>query len=200
MVQKVLKQTVEHKRTKSFKRFQSDQFKRIQTTWRKPKGIDNPLRRHYRGRGPMPNIGYGTDKRTRFYDRSGFIRYVVNNAKELEVLLMHNHKYQAVIGQSVGARKRVKLLERARELDIKVANARGKLKTEVPLGRGFVFLWELLNQKNQTRPFERLLKFDFPRGIMFARLFRDPALTYKNTTLFFFGRGAPAIFLEFTIN
>ncbi|KAL0487070.1 ribosomal protein L32 [Acrasis kona] len=130
MVKKVLKTPVVHKRTKPFKRFQAHQFKRIQTTWRRPKGIDNPLRRHYRGRGPMPSIGFGTDKRTRYHDKNGFIRYVVNNSQELEVLLMHNHKYQAVIGQSVGARKRIKLLERARELDIKVVNARGKLKTE----------------------------------------------------------------------
>jgi large subunit ribosomal protein L32e len=78
----------------------------------------------------MPNIGYGTNKKTRFFDRNGFVRYVVNNEAELEVLLMHNHKYQAVIAQSVGARKRIKLLERARELDIRVVNARGKLKTE----------------------------------------------------------------------
>jgi len=129
-VQKALQSRPEHKRTKGFKRFQSDQFKRIATSWRKPKGIDNPLRRHYRGRGPMPNIGYGTNKKTRFYDSNGFVRYVVNNEAELEVLLMHNHKYQAVIGQAVGARKRIKLLERARELDIRVVNARGKLKTE----------------------------------------------------------------------
>jgi large subunit ribosomal protein L32e len=78
----------------------------------------------------MPNVGYGTPKKTRFYDKNGFIRYVVNNKAELEVLLMHNHKYQAVIGQSVGAKKRITLLERAKELDIRVVNPRGKLKTE----------------------------------------------------------------------
>lgn len=38
----------------------------------------------------MPNIGYGSDKKTRHYLPNGFKKFVVHNAKELEVLMMHN--------------------------------------------------------------------------------------------------------------
>ena len=38
----------------------------------------------------MPNIGYGSDKKTRHYLPNGFKKFVVNNVKELELLMMHN--------------------------------------------------------------------------------------------------------------
>ncbi|PSS04876.1 60S ribosomal protein like [Actinidia chinensis var. chinensis] len=37
----------------------------------------------------MPNIGYGSDK-TQHYLPNGYEKFVVNNVKELEVLMMHN--------------------------------------------------------------------------------------------------------------
>lgn len=38
----------------------------------------------------MPNIGYGSDKKTRHYLPNGFKKFVVHNVKELELLMMHN--------------------------------------------------------------------------------------------------------------
>ena len=46
----------------------------------------------------MPNIGYGSNKKTRDLLPNGFYKFVVNNAAELEMLLMHNRKYCAEIG------------------------------------------------------------------------------------------------------
>ena len=40
----------------------------------------------------MPNIGYGTDKKTRHYLPNGFKKFVVHNVKELELLMMHNRQ------------------------------------------------------------------------------------------------------------
>jgi large subunit ribosomal protein L32e len=78
----------------------------------------------------MPNIGYGTDKKTKFMDRDGFIRQLVQNVADLEALMMHNDKYKALIGHSVGGKKRRDIVLRAKELDIKVVNRRARLKTE----------------------------------------------------------------------
>lgn len=38
----------------------------LQESWRRPKGIDSRVRRKFKGCGViMPNIGYGTNKKTR---------------------------------------------------------------------------------------------------------------------------------------
>ncbi|KAM2949616.1 hypothetical protein FF1_036489 [Malus domestica] len=59
-------------------------------SWRRPKGIDSRVRRKFKGRVLMPNIGYGSDKKTRHYLSNHFKKFVVSNVKELELLMMHN--------------------------------------------------------------------------------------------------------------
>lgn len=51
------------KRTKRFARHQSDRFKRVDESWRKPKGIDSCVRRRFKSKPPMPKIGYGSNKK-----------------------------------------------------------------------------------------------------------------------------------------
>ncbi|KAL6967054.1 hypothetical protein U1Q18_032853 [Sarracenia purpurea var. burkii] len=58
--------------------------------WRRPKGIDSSVRRKFKGCTLMPNIGYGSNKKTRHYLPNGFKKFLVRNVKELEVLMMHN--------------------------------------------------------------------------------------------------------------
>ena len=38
----------------------------------------------------MPNIGYGSNAKTRHTLPNGFLKYTVNNVKDLELLMMHN--------------------------------------------------------------------------------------------------------------
>jgi len=118
------------KSLKKIARYHSWRYDRVDASWRRPRGIDNPLRRHYRGRGAMPNIGYGSDKKTKFMDRDGFIRHLVHNVQDLEALMMHNNKYKAVIGHAVGGKTRKDIISRANELNIRVTNGRARLKTE----------------------------------------------------------------------
>ncbi|KAK8797581.1 hypothetical protein WA158_005927 [Blastocystis sp. Blastoise] len=92
--------------------------------WRKPKGIDCRARRRFRGATPMPRIGYGSNKLTRHMLPNGLRKYVINNVRDLELLMMHNRTYCAEIAHSVSARKRVEIVKRAEELSITVTNAK----------------------------------------------------------------------------
>ncbi|KAI0307826.1 60S ribosomal protein L32 [Multifurca ochricompacta] len=103
------------KRTKPFKRHQSDRYKSVKEAWRKPKGIDNRVRRRFKGQLPMPKW---------------LKKFLVNNVRELELLLMHNKSYAAEIAHSVSSRNRVVILERAKALGLKVTNPAARLRSE----------------------------------------------------------------------
>ncbi|CAF1655885.1 unnamed protein product [Adineta ricciae] len=118
------------KRTKKFIRHQSDRYVRLRPSWRKPRGIDNRVRRRFKGVYIMPSIGYGSDKRTRHMRPDGFRPFLVNNVKELEMLLMQNRKFAAEIAHSVSAPNRKKIIERAQQLAIKVTNPNARLRAE----------------------------------------------------------------------
>ncbi|GHJ88952.1 hypothetical protein NliqN6_5354 [Naganishia liquefaciens] len=118
------------KRTKHFKRHQSDRYHGVKESWRKPKGIDNRVRRRFKGQTPMPSIGYGSNARTRHMMPNGLKAVVVSNLKDLEVLMMSNHKFAAEIAHNVSSRKRVEILARAKVLNVKVTNAAARLRTE----------------------------------------------------------------------
>merc|ERR1712244_45110 len=74
---------------------------KLKRNWRKPKGIDNRVRRKFKGQYKMPNIGYGSSKNTKHMLPTGFRKVLIHNVKELEVLMMQNKKFCAEIARSV---------------------------------------------------------------------------------------------------
>merc|ERR1719412_1081709 len=54
----------------------------------------------------MPNIGYGSNKKTKHVCPNGFKKFLVNNVSDLEVLLMQNRIYAAEIAHTVSSQKR----------------------------------------------------------------------------------------------
>eukprot|EP00298_Acanthocystis_sp_HF-20_P005424 c15596_g1_i1.p1 GENE.c15596_g1_i1~~c15596_g1_i1.p1 ORF type:complete len:138 (+),score=30.28 c15596_g1_i1:52-465(+) len=132
VVAPLVRRKIVKKNRSVFRRPHWHRYKRLQQkiTWRKPKGIDSAVRRRFRGQAPMPNIGFGSNKKTRHLMPNGFKKFRVANVRELEMLLMHNRIYAAEIAAGVSSKKRVQILERAAQLSIKVLNPQGRLTTE----------------------------------------------------------------------
>ena len=70
-----------------FIRPESWRYKRLETTWRKPKGVDNHQRKQKsRGRPKIVKIGYRGPKEARGLHPSGYTDNLVYNVNDLEKL------------------------------------------------------------------------------------------------------------------
>ncbi|KAM5334268.1 large ribosomal subunit protein eL32-like [Glossophaga mutica] len=128
----LVKPKIVKKRTKKFIWHQSDRYVKIKQNWRKPGGIDNRVRRRFKGQILTPNIGYGSNKKTKHVLPSSFRKFLVHNIKKLEkleVLLMCNKSYCAEIAH-VSSKNRKAIVERAAQLAIRVTNPNARLRSE----------------------------------------------------------------------
>jgi len=105
------------------KRGESWRYKRLETTWRKPKGVDNHQRKQKsRGRPGLVKVGHGGPKISLDLHPSGYTDNLVHNVNDLEKL---NPKTDGVrIGHSVGTKKRKEIVIKSKEKKFKIFNAR----------------------------------------------------------------------------
>ena len=105
------------------KRAESWRYKRLDTTWRKPKGVDNHQRKQKsRGRPGLVKVGHGGPKISLGLHPSGYTDNLVHNVNDLEKL---NPKTDGVrLGHSVGTKKRKEIVTKAIEKKFRVFNAR----------------------------------------------------------------------------
>jgi large subunit ribosomal protein L32e len=118
------------KRTKKFTRFEQEDFKCLNIGWRRNHGIDNRMRRKFRGNKPMAKIGYGSDKSTKHLRTSGFRTFLIKSLQDLELLLMNNRIFIGEIAHQLSARQRASIVKRAAELNVRLTNGKGKVKVE----------------------------------------------------------------------
>jgi len=106
-----------------FVRPESWRYKRLQTNWRKPKGIDHHQRKQKsRGRPGLVKVGYGGPKESRGLHPSGYTDNLVYTVNDLEKL---NPKLDGIrFGHSVGTKKRKEIITKAIENKFKIFNAR----------------------------------------------------------------------------
>eukprot|EP00997_Jenningsia_sp_PLL12_P009694 NODE_6707_length_493_cov_44.259009_g5919_i0.p1 GENE.NODE_6707_length_493_cov_44.259009_g5919_i0~~NODE_6707_length_493_cov_44.259009_g5919_i0.p1 ORF type:complete len:135 (-),score=31.68 NODE_6707_length_493_cov_44.259009_g5919_i0:63-467(-) len=122
---KIIKKTKKH-----VDRYQCDRFNRVAKSWRKPTGIDGRIRRKYRGLPRMPKIGRGSNKKTRHLLPNGLKKFVIENEKDLDVLLMNNRTYCAELAQGVSAKKRASIVEKAKAMNVAVTNGHARVKKQ----------------------------------------------------------------------
>ncbi|XP_032449260.1 60S ribosomal protein L32-like [Lynx canadensis] len=126
----LVKPKIAKKRTKKFIWHQSDRHVKIKRNRQKPRGIDNRVCRRLNGQILMPNVGYGSNKKTKHMLPRGFRKFLVHNVKELEVLLMCNKSYCAETAHKVSSKNHKAIVERAAQLAIRVMNPNARLCSE----------------------------------------------------------------------
>lgn len=106
-----------------FVRQESWRYVRIHPEWRKPKGIDNKVRRQDKGWPALVRVGYRGPVESRGLHPSGHFEVLVYRPDDLSSLVPGRDV--ARIGGTVGAKKREQILSRATELGIRVLNPTG---------------------------------------------------------------------------
>jgi large subunit ribosomal protein L32e len=108
------------KRKPNFVRHEGWRYKRLKEGWRRPRGLDNKMRRKIKGWPPTVNVGYRGPKATRGLHPSGYKEVLAYNTKDLEEI---DPKTQAIrIAHTVGKRQRAKILVEARKRKITILN------------------------------------------------------------------------------
>ncbi len=110
-------------RRPEFVRQESWRYKRIKPSWRKPKGIDSKMRLRVKGWPKIVKVGYRGPAAVRGLHPSGFRDVLVYNVSDLQRL--NPETDAARIAHTVGAKKRMEILAKAKELGIKVLNPTG---------------------------------------------------------------------------
>ena len=118
-INKIRKQV---KRTQGFHRHHSDRYLRLGASWRRPRGIDSAPRRQFRSTTRLVKVGYKNNHKTRHVLKDGFKKFLIRNIDDVELLLMSNRQFCGEIAHNVGARKRIVICNRARELNVKITN------------------------------------------------------------------------------
>ena len=94
--------------------------KRLSRKWRRPKGWHSKIRLNLRGRAKKVSIGYRSPKIVRGLHKSGLLQKIIRSVNDLESL--DSKKNCGIISSSVGTKKRVVILKKAKELGLNILN------------------------------------------------------------------------------
>ncbi len=106
------------RRKPRFRRQHGPWSKRLRDTWRRPRGENSKQRKKWWGKGEHPGSGWRQPRAIRGLHPSGLPEVLVYNPSELDGL----SGVLIRIGRTVGKRKRAQIVEKAKQLGLKVIN------------------------------------------------------------------------------
>ncbi|MBS3145778.1 hypothetical protein J4414_03185 [Candidatus Woesearchaeota archaeon] len=114
-------QNIIRRKKPEFIRQGGKRYKRLAKVWRRPRGLDSKARRSFKGHEKLPSIGYGSNREIRGLNRHGFREFLVKTISDLDKI---KKSEVAVIQRKIGNKKRVLILKKAKEMNIRVYNVK----------------------------------------------------------------------------
>ncbi len=106
----------------AFLRQESWRDSKFSISWRRPRGLDNKVRRKIKGWPASPSTGYKGPKIARGLHPSGYREVIVYTSEAVAAV---DPNTQAVrIAHTVGKRKRALIIAKAKELNVKILNVK----------------------------------------------------------------------------
>jgi large subunit ribosomal protein L32e len=112
----------------AFVRAESWKYDRFSLSWRRPRGLDNKIRRKIKGWPAGVSVGYKGPKIARGLHPSGYREVLVYNVKDLSTI--DPNTQAARIAHTVGKRKRALIVAEAKKLNIKILNFKASPEAE----------------------------------------------------------------------
>ena len=103
-----------------FNRHDHQKKARLDTNWRKPRGHHNKLRQQVSAKGRLVRAGYGSPCAIRGFHPCGMREVLVNNMADLQKA----EGCAVRIASTIGMRKRTTIEAKAKEMNLKVLNAK----------------------------------------------------------------------------
>ncbi|MEK6934477.1 MAG: eL32 family ribosomal protein [Nanoarchaeota archaeon] len=108
------------KKKPKFIRQRAHNLKKLEKKWRAPKGMHSKLRKKFKGKAKQPSVGYSSPKKIRNL-RQGLIPILISTESQLKNL---TKEHGLIISRKLGAKKKVELLQKIKELKLNVLNVK----------------------------------------------------------------------------
>lgn len=109
------------KKKPTFLRQDGHKLDKLSKKWIKPKGLDSKMRRGLKGYRVSPSPGYSSPRLVKGLARDGLREIIVYNVHDLSKIGKNDI---AVIGGSVGTRKKVEIIKKAKEMKLNIRNVK----------------------------------------------------------------------------
>lgn len=93
---------------------------KLGNVWRRPKGLQSKMRLKKRGYKRSPEIGWGSPNLVKHLSKNGYKQNMIKTAKD--IIALNPKTDGAIIGSTVGTKKRIELIKSLNEKKITILN------------------------------------------------------------------------------